>query len=229
MRTCCLAVLLFQAVLASTQQAPIPAGDLSGTLEIPVQLTKTLRADKAHAGDAVEFRTLEAVLVDKEVMPADSRLYGRVLSAAPKRGDKPSWVAVLVERAEWKQHRLPLHAFISGQIALSSKQDAATSTSGNPQPRVNSRRQNLRAALADDPELTSMIKPPQDASGQAQDSVAPSHPPLTHDIRIFRREDGIIYLVSAVSNVKLPGGLLLMLSNRPSSAVSPSPAAAIPR
>jgi len=230
MQTCCLVLCLFEAVLAFAQQAPIPAGNLSGTQEIPVQLRNTLRADKAHAGDAVEFRTLEAVLVNKEVMPADTRLYGHVLSAAPKRGDKPSWITVLVERAEWKQHSLPLHAFISGQIAFSSKQessrqDAATSTSGNSQPRTNPRRQNLRAALADDPELTSMIKPPQDASEQSQDTTA-SQPTLTHDVRIYRREDGTIYLISAVSNVKLPGGLLLMLRNEPFTPASQSQAAA---
>jgi len=226
MQTCCLVLLLFQSLLTCAQQAPIPAGDLSGTLEIPVQLAKTLRADKAHPGDAVEFRTLEAVLVNKEVMPADSRLYGRVLSATAKHGDRPSWLAVLVERAEWKQHRLPLHAFISGQIALSSRQDAAAPTSGNSQPTTNPRRQNLRAALADDPQLTGVIKPPQDASEPSQDTLAQSHPTLTHDIRIFRREDGTVYLVSAVSSVKLPGGLLLMLRNEPSSPVSQSPAAA---
>ena len=62
MRMGCIPLLMMAALLVQAQQDSIvtkPSGDLS----IPVELTKTVRADKAHRGDPVEFTTLEAVLI----------------------------------------------------------------------------------------------------------------------------------------------------------------------
>jgi hypothetical protein len=120
MQKLCIALLIFTALLAPAQQPASSNPASSGKLTIPAQLTKTVRADKARAGDPVEFRTLEAVLVSKDVvMPAHTSLHGRVLGASPKQDDKNSWLALVVERAEWKQHSLPLHAFVVAQISIS--------------------------------------------------------------------------------------------------------------
>jgi len=94
MQKLCIALLIFTALLAPAQQPASSNLASSGKLTIPAQLTKTVRADKARAGDPVEFRTLEAVLVSKDVvMPANTSLHGRVLGASPKQDDKNSWLA----------------------------------------------------------------------------------------------------------------------------------------
>ncbi len=120
MQQLCIALLIFTALLAPAQQPAATDPASSGKLSIPAQLTKAVRADKAHAGDPVEFRTLEPVLVGKGlVMPANTSLHGRVLGASPKQDGKNSWLALVVERAEWTQHSLPLHAFVAAQISIS--------------------------------------------------------------------------------------------------------------
>src|ERR1019366_6008238 len=61
MRVGCIPLVMMAALVVQAQSdSPVtkPAADLS----IPAELTKTVRADKAHRGDPVEFTTLEAVL-----------------------------------------------------------------------------------------------------------------------------------------------------------------------
>ena len=62
MQKLCIALLIFTALLAPAQQPASSNPASSGKLTIPAQLTKTVRADKARAGDPVEFRTLGSVL-----------------------------------------------------------------------------------------------------------------------------------------------------------------------
>src|SRR5271157_50679 len=215
MRKLYIALLTFIALLAPAQQESAQNSESAGKMSIPAQLTRTVQADKAHPGDRVEFRTLEAVLAGKDlVIPANARLYGRVLSAAPKQDDKNSWLAVVVERAEWKQHSLPLHAFISAQIAISqSNNQLAEKTTYSPQnPRTM--RQSARATLATDPTLSSMIKAPLDANETGPAELGTRYPVLDN-VGILRDKNGTTYLLSAKSNVKLPAGMLLMLKNEP--------------
>ena len=215
MRKLYIALLTFIGLLAPAQQPPAQNSESAGKMSIPAQLTRTVQADKAHPGDRVEFRTMEAVLAGGDlVIPANARLYGRVLSAAPKQDDKNSWLAVVVERAEWKQHSLPLHAFISAQIAISqSNNQVAEKTTYSPQnPRTM--RQSARATLATDPTLSSLIKAPLDANETGQAELGTRYPVLDN-VGIFRDKNGTTYLLSAKSNVKLPAGVLLMLKNEP--------------
>jgi len=199
----CIPLLMMAALLVQAQQDPIvtkPSGDLS----IPAELTKTVRADKAHRGDPVEFTTLEAVLVGpKLVMPPQSKLFGRVVGAAPRQGDKPSWLVLLVERAEWKQHSVALHAFISSQIALVPGPNlninpADDTAASNPR---RTGRMSGRVAAQSDSQLSSLTKPPQDASEMAKDGTV-AKPVALKDVRIVRDKDGISYLFSAKSDVK---------------------------
>ncbi len=225
----CIPLLVLAALLAQAQQDPAvskPAGNLS----IPAELTKTVRADKAHRGDPVEFTTLEAVLIAPQlVMPPQSKLFGRVVGAAPRQGDKPSWLVLLVERAEWKQHSVPLHAFISSQITLVQKPNPNASTSAGDIPdNSNSRRaarMSGRVAAQSDNSLSTLTKPPTDASTQDEFRVKP--PTLT-DLRIVRDKDGTSYLFSSKSDVKLPGGTLFMLQNSPAANAPDQSAAAEP-
>ena len=221
MRHLCITLLILTASLAPAQQVAATNPASSGKLSIPAQLTKTLRADKAHIGDPVEFKTLEAVLVGKDtVMPANSLLHGRILSASPKQDGKNSWLALVVERAEWKEHSLPLHAFVVAQIAISaaSNQRAAdpgmaANTPTNPR---RTGRQSAGAAAHDDPSLSNLIKSPQDATQAGQDE-APKYPKLDN-VGILRDKDGTTYLLSSKTNVKLPAGALLMLRNEPAGS-----------
>ena len=226
MRMGCISLLMMAALLVQAQQDSIvtkPSGDLS----IPAELTKTVRADKAHRGDPVEFTTLEAVLIgQKLVMPPQSKLFGRVVGAAPRQGDKPSWLVLLVERAEWKQHSVPLHAFISSQITLVPGPNlninpADDTAASNPR---RTGRMSGRVAAQSDSQLSSLTKPPQDASEMAKDGTV-AKPVALKDVRIVRDKDGISYLFSAKSDVKLPSGTLFMLQNRPTIAPEQSAAA----
>ncbi len=223
----CIALLTMAALLMQSPQgslATAPAGELS----IPVELTKTVRADKAHRGDPVEFRTVEAVLVSPQlVMPPQTKLFGRVVGAASRQGDKPSWLVLLVERAEWKQHTVPLHAFISSQITLvPASSQASTSGNSTDATAVNPRRAGRmsgRVAAQSDADLSSLTRPPQDATEQPQD-VLPARPGILKDVRIIRDKDGTSYLFSAKTDVNLPSGTLFMLQNHTPPVPDPSPA-----
>ncbi len=219
-----LSLVMATALLVQAQQMPLvttPAGELS----IPVELTKTVRADKAHRGDPVEFTSVEAVLVaPKLVMPPHSKLFGRVVGAAPRQGDKPSWIVLLVERAEWKQNSVPLHAFITSQITLvqDTSPNAAATADGNTNNNLRTRgRMSGRVAAQGDTTLSTLSKPPTDATDQEEFRAKPV--PLK-DIRIIRDKDGMSYLFSSKSDVKLPEGTLFMLQNHP--AVAPDQSAA---
>ncbi len=222
MRIFCAALFVFfQASLFSAQQPAVNGAGFSGKLSIPAQLVHTVRADKAHPGDPVEFNTLSAVLVGHGlVMPADAHLYGRVLGAAPKQENKNSYLLLVVERAEWKEHSLPLHAFVAAQIAVKTK--SLTTNSDAPPPASSSRRSarmSGRIAAANDPSLSGMVRTPQDATETEPPPPVSSHPMLD-GVGIFRDKNGTTYLLSATSNVTLPAGVLLLLRDEPVDAVN---------
>lgn len=212
----CITVLMVAAALAQAQPDSL-SGQLVGGLSIPAELTTTVRADISHRGDPVEFRTLEAVLIANGlVMPANAKLKGRVVGAAPRRGDKPSWLVLLVERAEWKKQSVPLHAFIAAQITISSSlnrtDQAVDGTTVTLSPR-RAARESGRVAAANGIDISSATRLPQDASDASQPDLAAKPVPLK-DLRIVRDKDGIAYLFSSQSDVKLPSGSLFVLQNQ---------------
>ena len=217
MRTVWIALLVCAAALAPAQQPAAVDPVFPGKLLIPAQLTQTVRADKAHPGDAIELRTLEAVLVEKDlVMPADTHLVGRVLGAAPRQDNKNSWLLVVVERADWKDHSLSLRAFIAAQITVAGPKNQRLADPSNDVPAQNRRtaRQSARTGVMTDPSLSSMVRTPQDANETVQEESGSKHPWL-ENVGILRDKDGTTYLLSSKSNVKLPAGVLLMLRNEP--------------
>jgi hypothetical protein len=107
------------AVFAQDQTTLAPGAQVPENLSIPARLTKTLDTNKCKSGDVVEMRTLEPVLLSHGlVMPEDAKLQGKVLGAASSQNNQPSWIVLVLERAEWKQHSILLHAFVSGQITV---------------------------------------------------------------------------------------------------------------
>jgi hypothetical protein len=215
MRVVSIVLLAVVPFLTSAQQPA--AGNLASSdkLSIPARLSKTVRADKAHPGDPVEFRTVEAVLVGQGlVMPADTVLHGRVLSASPKQEGKNSFLAFVVESATWKQNSLPLHAFIFAQIAT-------------PPPRAGDLggmtaspdRQSVRVLTrVPDPNRSYVARAQQDAMTTSRDPLGANQSSALKDVSLLRDKDGITYLVSPKSNVKLPSGLMLMLKNEPAGS-----------
>lgn len=226
MRIGVLALLVSTALSLPAQQQPAPATtpEAAPNLTIPARLSKTLASDKARKGDPVEFKTIEAVLVGKGlVMPPDSRLHGRVLGAASRQGDKPSWLVVLVERADWKQHTLPLHAFITAQITEIPKPlpDAASPPDTAPpesNPRRAGRQAYARARAGAD--FSTLAPAPQDSTAVKDERIV-NYRPLD-DVHILRDKGGITFLVSNKPHLKIPGGVLLMLQNQPLTAAAPT-------
>src|SRR5271167_4755582 len=192
MRAISLVLLAVNALIATAQQPAASSLVSSSKLSIPARLIKTVRADKVHPGGPVEFRTLEPVLVGKDlVMPEDTLLRGRVLSAGPKQQGRNSWLVLVVERAEWKQHSLPLRAFITAQITLSTdntQHSLDPASTGNTSSTLRGSRQNARWQARDDPTLSSMIKAPQDATAAGQDEMSTRHPVL-ENVGILRDKD----------------------------------------
>ena len=211
---------VFLLAAAFAQQPDASTSVSVGKVAIPVELSTTIRADKAQRGDPIAFRSLEAVLLSNGVvMPANTKLTGRVVGAAPRNGDKPSWVVLLAESAEWKQQRVHLHAFIAAQIDTSrpagSKADTATDTASTANPRRQAR-QSARVAIDNGGEIASSGRMPQDAVGGA--APEPDHRvQALKDIRFVRDKNGIVYLFCMTANVKLSNGTLLVLQNEPES------------
>jgi hypothetical protein len=203
----CLLIFFLAACLAQEHTDPTvyPVGGVS----IPAELTSTIRAERVHRGDPVEFRTVEAVLISKGlVMPENG--------AAPLQGDKPSWLVLLVERAEWKNQSVLLHAFIAAQITVSQlANQSQTAGDGGTTPRDPRRiaRESGRVAALNGVDMSSSTHLPEDSRSGGHSSAVPAPAPLK-ELRIARDENGIVYLVSQHANVKLPRGTLFRLQNQ---------------
>ena len=201
-----------------------------GGVSIPAALTSTIRAERVHRGDPVEFRTLEPVLISKGlVMPANTKLTGRVVGAAALENGKPSWLVLLVEHGEWKNQSVPLHAFIAAQITVSqlpAESQAAADRGTTPRDPRRSARESGRVAALNGVDVSSNTHLPEDSRSAQSNGPAPV--PLK-DLRITRDANGITYLVSEHTNLKLPGGTLFRLQNEsvpapPAAGTSDKPA-----
>jgi hypothetical protein len=183
----------------------------------------------------VTFQTIQAVLMaDGVVMPAHAKLSGRIVGAEPLHGDKPSWLVLLVERGEWKDQAIPLHAFISAQISISSAPgQPAQAIDDNPTP-VNARRagrESGRVAAENDVDISTTTKLPQDSRTTGWSAGPSEKASRLKDLRIVRDKDGIAYLFSNNSDVNLPSGTLFLLQDVPASAqgaMGPDPSSSAP-
>jgi hypothetical protein len=208
MRVLVAVLFLAIAVFAEDPQAVAPDTPVLDNFSIPARLSKTIDTNKCKAGDAVEMQTLEPVLITKGlVMPENSKLHGKVLGAASRQEDRPSWLVLVVERAEWKQHDVPLHAFVAARITVKSR-----SSQGDP---INPFRGSRTPRLARAPgkAISTSPTPPADAVLDRNDAL-PSDYSSLDDVRLMRANNGAVFLVSQKPHLKLPSGTMFMLRNQ---------------
>jgi hypothetical protein len=223
-----LPVLFFAVtVLAEDPHVVPPATQVPDKLNIPARLSKTIDTRKCKPGDKVEMKSLGAVLIANGlVMPENAKLHGRIVNAASRQDDKPSWVLLVVERAEWKEHTIALHAFITSQITTEAKiageNDSAFENAINLPDTLHRRRSRSQTNPSSDLAV-SATHPPRDATVQTTEAQQLSYHGVD-DLRIVQDKNGRVFLLSQKPHLKLPSGTMFMLCNH--AAVASIPTAA---
>jgi hypothetical protein len=201
------------ALTVSAQSSPnTTTPSESGALYLPATLSKTLRSEKTHPGDAVKLRLNEPVLVGHGlVIPEGAVLRGRVTQANGLEGEHASRLAILVDTAEWKHQKFPLHASISGVVKVRevSLQKSTDWRCGSPDERRGTRLPGEAAPVA-------RPSPVDCKSGMANPevNVVRERGADLKEVLIRRNhQDGSTVLFSHKKNVHLKGGIVLMLRN----------------
>jgi hypothetical protein len=205
----------------SAVASPVPVPE---NLSIPARLSKTIDTKKCKAGDVVEMKTLEPVLITNGVvMPENTKLHGKIVGAASRQNEKPSWVLLVVQRAEWKEHSIPLHAFVAAQITIKAQvpgQNDNTFQGAIDMADIERRRRGTRTQT--DPasdSAKSLGRPPRDATVERNDGLELSYHGV-NDLLLMKDNNGRVFLVSQKAHLKLPSGTMLMLHNRPTAAAT---------
>ncbi len=206
------------AVFAEDPQAIAPNSQVPENLSIPARLSKTIESSKCKAGDVVEMRSLEPVLLSHGlVMPEDAKLHGKVLGAASRQDNRPSWVLLVVVEAEWKQHRVPLHAVVAAQITIKPKVSAQNvSAFDNTITRRGAGRVSAPGRWGSAPRNHA----PRDATVDGNDSLELSYHGVD-DLVLMKDQQGRVFLVSQRPQLKVPSGTMFMLRNQPVVAAEP--------
>lgn len=106
------------ATLSAQQSLPRDTArstELRQGAEFPVEVRRTVSAKKAHAGEVVEFTTIEAVLAGpKLVIPENARIVGHVVDARPLDNKQYSVLRFIIDEIRWKQNSAPMKAVIAG-------------------------------------------------------------------------------------------------------------------
>lgn len=216
-----LLLVLFSAITiyAGDPQAVAPPAPTPENLSIPARLSKTIDTNKCKAGDVVEMKTLEPVLIANGlVMPENATLHGKIVGAASRQNDKPSWVLLVVEQAEWKEHSLPLHAFVVAQITIKAEvagQNDNAFQRAIDLPDIEHRRHAARTQSYPASDVSRSIgHPPRDSTVEANDALQLSYHGV-NDLLLIKDKRGRVFLVSQKAHLKLPSGTMLMLRNKP--------------
>lgn len=221
-----LLVLVYAVTLfAEDPQAMTAPFQVRENVRIPARLRNTIDTRKCKAGDAVELRTLEPVLISNGlVMPENTKLYGKVVAASSRKADKPSWVLLVVQRAEWKDHSIPLHAFITSQIAMQAEVEGQNDTAfegalnlpDNFYRRFSRTQSNPSSTIGASP-----AHPVKDGTVEGGATQELRYQRLD-DVRVFQDKAGRVFLLSPKDHLKLPSGTMFLLHNRPPGVVAPA-------
>lgn len=105
-------LMLFSAGLGVGQTLPrtyLPLG------HIPAELTRKIDTQTARVGDAVLFRTVRKTTVGTTVIPLGAKLTGRIVAVKTLTDQRqPSELSFVIDRADWKDATMPLHAVVVG-------------------------------------------------------------------------------------------------------------------
>lgn len=213
MRPLCLTLVLFVSSVPVLAQQENSHELAEGNFYIPVELKKSLRAEKLHAGQEVQFEALEGVLIAPGVvLPDGAKLYGHILDSEPLEHDAPSRISVVVEKAVWKSKVFPLHAFMFGWGKRRVVQSQGSGDCGfgiSPRPAELGSSGNDRASHPGEGAPN-----PLDCAHPSQDrDVALEHANDLRGILLYHRPDGSTGFLSTTKNVHLSGGTLIMLRN----------------
>lgn len=214
MRTWALPLLSLSLVAAlAGQEKATASASVANHLNIPVELSKAIKAEKARPGDEVRLRMAEPVLVGKGiVIPGNAKLFGHVLHASGAENGRHSHLAIIVERAEWKHNVLKLRAFIAGFAVKKQKQvtnngQECGSPSQSPPAGFRRRRKPLQQTMNSDTEFDGC------ENGEEQAALLRNNMKFLSQIRMMQdQRDGHTILVSD-KNIHLPSGMLLILEN----------------
>ena len=219
----CSAIALF----AEEPGATAPASQAPDNLSIPAQLNKTIDTKKCKAGDVVEMRTLEPVLITNGlVMPEHTKLHGRIVGAASRKNDKPSWVLLVVDRAEWKEHSVALRAFVTSQITMKAKVDTPNDNAFEGAislPESLYRRHSQSQSYPTSEVGISASHPVRDGTVEGGQTQQLTYHRLD-DVHIMQGKNGAVFLLSAKDHLKLPSGTMFLLRNRVAATQRPAEA-----
>jgi hypothetical protein len=191
----------------------------SGALYLPATLNKTIRAEKTHPGDAVKFRLNEPVLVGRGlVIPEGAVLRGRVTQANGLEGEHASRLAIVVDTAEWKHQKFPLHASISGVVKVRevSQQKSTDWRCSSP----DERRSNRFPGSAPPVPRPNPVDCRSGLANPEVNVVRERGADLKEVLIRRNHQDGSTVLFSHRKNVHLQGGTVLMLRNAPADEQS---------
>lgn len=179
---------------------------------LPVELTKTIKADKAEVGDPVQFHMLEPVLAGKGVViPAKAKLYGKVVLANRAGKGQYSYLALQVDRAEWDGRTFPLNAFLVGWEKSHSVRSAGPPCPVAIQP-DSPPRHSPGVAGAEPPPVPNDCNSSNDPS-RWDDPSDWSERLVTRDIEIHRDANSGSTVLMSKKNIRLPAGTLIVLEN----------------
>lgn len=209
-----LLIVLFSAITVFAEDPQAVSTNSPENLTIPARLFKTIDTNKCKAGDVVEMRTLEPVLIANGlVMPENAKLHGKIVGAASRQNDRLSWLLLVVDRAEWKRHTIALHAFIASQITTTAKTPGPINDSSETLAQAERAPYVGRAHM--DPWRSAPVgKPLQDASDDGSGAPQLSSPRLDN-LYIQQARNGAVFLFSPKEHLKLPSGTMFMLRNQP--------------
>ena len=84
-------------------------------LVMPVVLKQKIDTAKIQPGEVVKFELISPAMANHEVViPANAKVYGRIVEAHPLGNNPFSSLAVVIESIMWKSHTLSLHAYLAG-------------------------------------------------------------------------------------------------------------------
>ena len=222
-----LLLVLFSAITVFAEDPPAttPVGEVPDNLSIPAQLSKTVDTKKCKPGDVVEMRTLQPVLIANGlVMPEHTKLTGKVVSAASRKDDKPSWLLLVIKRADWKDHSIPLRAFITSQITMKATIDAQNDSTFDGALSLPENVLRRRSRTQDYPRSdlsVSAAHPLHDGTVESGESQQLTYQRLD-DVRLLQGKYGAVFLLSAKDHLKLPSGTMFVLHNRPKTEPKPA-------